>query len=127
MAVRPPTPADGRCGALTRALPGTLDGRDRRDVTPASPATAAWGQPPVRLRCGVSRPAGLTPTAELIVINGIEWQLRETTRAYVFTTAHRAPRVQVSVPGSTPREQATGPLVDLTRPLRAATRPARDL
>jgi hypothetical protein len=116
---------DGRaagCARLHRELPGELAGRDRRDTTPASDRTAAWGEPAVVLRCGVARPAGLTPTAEVVEVDGVAWFLAEPARAYVFTTAGRRTHVQLRVPRSTPRDQATAPLVGLSPAIRAALR-----
>jgi hypothetical protein len=107
---------DGRgtgCGRLHDALPGSLDGRDRRDTEPDSPRTAAWGTPAVVLRCGVSRPAGLAADSELIEVDGVSWYLAEATPPYVFTVVDRGTFVQLRVPGSVPRDQATAPLVDL--------------
>ena len=100
-------------------LPAELDGRGRRDTDPTSPRTAAWGDPAVVLRCGVSRPAGLSGS-EVVEVDGVGWVLAERGRAYVFTTSDLMTYVQVSVPRSTPREAATAPLVDLAAPVKAA-------
>jgi len=108
----PGVPGPG-CARLQDALPDEVDGRERRDTEPASERTAAWGDPPLVLRCGVPRPAGLTPTSEVLEVDGVEWFLTERPRAFVFTTVRRRPYVEVRVPRSTPREQATAPLVDL--------------
>lgn len=109
----PPGPVAPACARLSDTLPDDLDGRDRRDTRPASALTAAWGDPPVRLRCGVSRPPGLTPTSEVIEVQGVEWFLTERPSAFVFTTAGRTAYVEVRVPAGTPRTEATAPLVDL--------------
>jgi hypothetical protein len=105
------------CDRLHAALPGRLDGRTATPVSPKSSLTAAWGDPPVVLRCGVARPRSLRPTSELIKINNVSWFLHETGDAYVFTTYGRVAFVEVRVPTSVPREQATAPLVDLARPV----------
>ena len=118
--LRPPTPAPGASTACTRlegALPQRLDGRPRVRVTPTSPYTAAWGDPPVVLRCGVARPKGLTATSEVIEVNGVAWFLVETRAAYVFTTVGRRAFVEARVPTSVARADATAPLVDLARPV----------
>jgi hypothetical protein len=108
----PDGPGPG-CARLHHALPDAADGRDRRDTEPASVRTAAWGDPPVVLRCGVPRPPGLTATSEVVEVNGVGWFLTERPRGFVFTTVGRTTYVEVRVPAGTPREQATGPLVDL--------------
>jgi Protein of unknown function (DUF3515) len=120
LVVTPPSPATHIatvCDALHAALPRRLDGRPTTPVAPKSALTAAWGNPAVVLRCGVGEPATLRPTSETIEINGVRWFLHETKDAYVFTTYGRAAFVEVRVPKSVPREQATAPLVDLARPL----------
>jgi hypothetical protein len=111
--VRVPDGPGAGCGRLHDALPGTLDGRDRRDTTPASDRAAAWGSPPVLLRCGTDRPAGLTQESEVVVVDGVEWYLSEPAPPYVFTTVGRGTYLQVRVPRSVPRAEATAPLVDL--------------
>ena len=101
------------CGRLHHELPDSLDGRDRRDTEPASARTAAWGTPPVVLRCGVPRPDGLSAGSELIEVDGVSWYLAEPSPPYVFTVVDRGTFVQVRVPRSVPRDRATAPLVDL--------------
>ena len=107
---------DGRgagCEQLHHVLPGSVDGRDQRDTEPASTRTAAWGSPPVVLRCGVPRPAGLAADSELIQVDGVSWYLAEPSPPYVFTVVGRGTFVQVRVPRAVPRDRATAPLVDL--------------
>jgi hypothetical protein len=65
------------------------------------------------LRCGVVRPAGLTTTSELVEVNGVAWFLDERPSAYVFTATGRSAYLQVRVPSSVDRTEATAPLVDL--------------
>lgn len=118
--VRPPTPAPqvgASCIRLEGALPRRLDHRRRATVTPKSPFTAAWGRPPVVLRCGVASPNGFTSTSEVIEVNGVSWFLVETKAAYVFTAVGRQAFVEARVPTSVPREDATAALVDLARPV----------
>ncbi|MFR9755265.1 DUF3515 domain-containing protein [Streptomyces sp. TR06-5] len=104
----PPDPS-GRaavaCRALHRALPERVTGLDPVDTRPASRYTAAWGDPSVELRCGVSRPDVLrpgsehyNPTAEAVDVNGVSWLLEQRENGYRFTTTDRAARVEVTVP-----------------------------
>jgi hypothetical protein len=72
------------------------------------------------LRCGVGRPAGLTATSQVVEVNGVEWFLTEPAPAYVFTTVGRGTYVQVRVPRSVLRSEATAPLVDLATAVRTA-------
>jgi len=102
-----------QCSALHARLPGEVDDRSRVKTHPASDLTAAWGSPPVALRCGVPRPQGLKPTSEILEVNGVEWFLRESARGYAFTSVGRAVNVEVLVPPSVDRTEATAPLVDV--------------
>jgi Protein of unknown function (DUF3515) len=93
------------CQALSQRLPGRLGGRTRRAVSPPSPLTAAWGDRPIVLRCGVPLPAGMAPTAELTVVNGISWFPAGSAAGSgpgpaVFTEVGRQGRVEVTVPAS---------------------------
>ena len=65
---------------MLAALPATLPGGDaglptRALADPAPPGVRAWAAPsrPVVLRCGLPRPAELTPTSALVVVNGVSW------------------------------------------------------
>jgi len=64
-----PDTATGVCDAVT--LPTTVAGAGLRPTT--EPGTAAWGEPPITYRCGVTRPAGLTPTSRLLDVSGVSW------------------------------------------------------
>jgi Protein of unknown function (DUF3515) len=108
------------CQHLDVLLPSRLDGRRTIPTTPSSRYTAAWGDPAVVMRCGVTRPAGLTRTSEVIEVDRVDWFLVETDDTYVFTTVNRATNVEVSVPTSVPRTEATAPLVGLAPGVRAA-------
>jgi hypothetical protein len=108
------------CDHLDVLLPSKVDDRRTIPTTPKSRYTAAWGDPAVQMRCGVSRPAGLTRTSEVIEVDRVDWFLVETDDAYVFTTVNRAANVEVSVPSAVPRTEATAPLVDLAPAVRAA-------
>lgn len=97
----PPQPAAdvaAVCAALQHELPTTVAGQSQRETTPASELTAAWGDPPIVLRCGVSAPAGLTPTSEVTNVNGVDWYPEPLTAGYRFTTTGRRAYVQVDVP-----------------------------
>jgi len=71
------------CAALVAALPedietgeddagaGQLDRRPIADPAPAG--TAAWGEPPVVLRCGLGRPAELTVSSRLLAVSGVQF------------------------------------------------------
>lgn len=69
VAVPAPDVPNDACAAVT--VPSSVAGAGQRPT--AEPGTAAWGEPPITYRCGVHRPAALTPTARLLDVNGIGW------------------------------------------------------
>ncbi|WP_242885034.1 DUF3515 domain-containing protein [Actinomadura litoris] len=79
-------------------LPEKVHGLSRRDASPDSPLTAAWGSPAIALRCGVGRPAALHPESQLVDINGISWFGQPTGRPVTFTAVARQAYVEVTVP-----------------------------
>jgi uncharacterized protein DUF3515 len=92
----PPDAANPACARLADRLPATLLHEHRRDTDPASPALAAWGDPAIVLRCGVTPPG---PTTEqCTAVDGIDWVVRRLDHGYGFTTYGRVPAVQVVVP-----------------------------
>ncbi|MGK5627050.1 DUF3515 domain-containing protein [Streptomyces sp. URMC 123] len=122
-----PTPS-GReaelCRALRGELPGTVNGLARSSAGPASDFTAAWGEPPVVLRCGVPRPAVLTPgtaqynptTDDGVEVNGVGWLLeRRSDGSFRFTTVGRKAFVEVTLPKGTTE---IGALTDFAEPIK---------
>jgi Protein of unknown function (DUF3515) len=119
--VAPPEPAPAAarlCRGLAARLPAVVDGGDRRDVSPASPYVAAWGDPAIVLRCGVARPRALLPGAELVTVNGVDWLPEQQDDGYRFTTAGRAAYVEAWVPARYAPE--VDPLVDLAAAVTSA-------
>ncbi|MFA1539512.1 DUF3515 domain-containing protein [Actinomadura monticuli] len=100
-AVQVPVPSPD--AAVTRLceglrLPEKVHGRERRDTSPDSPLTAAWGSPAIALRCGVPRPPQLRPESELVTINGVDWFGVPADRPVTFTAVGRQAYVEVTVP-----------------------------
>ncbi|MFF8944737.1 DUF3515 domain-containing protein [Streptomyces sp. NPDC014864] len=121
-AVPSPGPAVTKlCRNLDRALPGTVDGLERRDPAPASALTAGWGSPAIILRCGVERPARMTdPDADGAEVNGVGWLLEKRgDGSFRFTTTLRKAYVEVTIP-----KERTGhgvaPLVGLAPAVKKA-------
>jgi len=125
--VRPPTPEPdvaAACAQFTSALPTELSTvGERRDVTPESDLTAAYGDPPVGVRCGVAEPSALTATSTLVTVEGIDWLPEELTGGWRLTSVGRTANVEITVP----TEQGPAPSVaaDLA-PIITATLPATD-
>jgi len=86
------------CRSLTTALPASLDkGVDRRRVRGDSALTAAWGDPPITLTCGVP-PGDATQTP--LVIDGLPLVTVEGRQAVTYTTVDRAVNVRLVMPKS---------------------------
>ncbi|WP_433326781.1 DUF3515 domain-containing protein [Spirillospora sp. CA-294931] len=79
-------------------LPEKVHGLARRDTSPDSRLTAAWGSPAIALRCGVARPPALRPTSQLVTINGVDWFGQPVDRPVTFTAVARQAYVEVTVP-----------------------------
>lgn len=119
VAMPEPTPTPGavrRCHALHTHLPDRLDGKKRRPTDPQSDLLAAWGSPPVALRCGVGPPAGLRPTSRLVTVNGVDWLPEPANAPTRFTAVGRSVFVQVIVQPD--GEPAANVLVDLAGPIK---------
>jgi hypothetical protein len=100
VSVTPPTPspdAAGTCRALVARLPATVGGLARRDTSPESPYTAAWGSPAVTLRCGVP-PKPSDSSAAAADVLGVAWRTREVGDLVQWDTDGRAVDVEVRVP-----------------------------
>ncbi|MGH3546254.1 MAG: DUF3515 domain-containing protein [Mycobacteriales bacterium] len=114
------------CRAVLAHLPTELlgparairarDGSDSADV-PVAEYAAAWGDPAIVLRCGVGRPTALTPSAELIGVNGVEWVADSGKSATVWTTTSLPVNVEVTVPRQYRDQAATQILNPLAAPL----------
>ena len=74
-----PDAGSAACAALLAALPAELPGdpplASRPIAEPAQPGAKAWAAAPrpVVVRCGLSRPAELTPTSTLTDVDGVSW------------------------------------------------------
>jgi hypothetical protein len=115
-----PTPSAGAaavCNDVMAALPGTVLDQPTADRTPESPFTAAWGSPPIVLRCGVTTPSGLQPTSQLATVNSVDWLPERSGDGYRFTTVGRTANVELVVPGAYAPEADA--LVDLAATVRA--------
>jgi hypothetical protein len=111
--VEPDTRRD--CAALVAALPDRLDRAVRRPVRPEQENVAAWGSPPVVLRCGVPAPR-VPPDAQVLEIDGVAWVTLPGSGGTFWTTVERDPRVEVEIPDA--YDPAATVLVDLAVALR---------
>lgn len=104
--VSPPSPAGAHaraCTSLVKALPHRVADQPRRSLDAGDRYVAAWGDPPIVLRCGVERPEELTRTSYCQVANGVGWfipeeQMNATSGEVTMTTVGRAEYVEVRIP-----------------------------
>ena len=119
MAVPEPSPdAAGRslCRPLLAGLPKTVLDGTRRTTTPGA-LTAAWGEPPITLRCGVPAPPTLTTSSECLEVDGVGWFAEQAEGGMLYTTIGRAVFVELAVPSHYAPE--SGALVDVAPPVAA--------
>jgi hypothetical protein len=88
--------ADPACAAMADRLPSRLLNQERVATSQRSPAVAAWGDPAIIWRCGVT-PPGPT-TQDCIAVNGIDWVVEPLDDGTGFVSYGRDPAVQVLVP-----------------------------
>ena len=103
------------CDELLAELPSTVAGGERRDVTPYG-SGAAWGDPPVTLRCGTTDAQGLVAESPCEVVDGVGWYSEELERGYRFTTIGRLTYVELVVPDDV--SQPSVALVELASSVR---------
>ncbi|MBB5155433.1 DUF3515 domain-containing protein [Saccharopolyspora phatthalungensis] len=119
-----PKAATPECATVLAALPRELTVDNERVprralAEPAPAATVAWGDAkhdPVTMRCGISAPAELTPTAQLMDVSGVSWLEINQGGDTSWLAVDRPVYVALSVPEGT----GTGPLQDLSAILRDA-------
>ena len=121
---RPVAAADlPACRALVADLPDALGDRDRRLTVPAKPLGAAWGDPPVVLRCGVTLPDSFDRFATCQEANGVGWfvpdrEFADQSADVHMTTAGYRPIVTVTVPAEDRPEGVAAAMADLAGVVR---------
>lgn len=113
----PPGAPVTECAALAAQLPRDLGGEPGIAVTPDEGTTAAWGSPPIVWRCGVASPTGLTPTSQLLSVNGGDWYPEQLSGGSRFTSVGVQPVTELSVPSDYPNP--AGLLAELPVPVSA--------
>jgi hypothetical protein len=84
------------CTALAQRLPSSLGSLERRRTT--GERVAAWGDPPVRLRCGVAPPVRDPGDTQRIDVADVAWYADEQADQVVWTTLDLLVPVEVTVP-----------------------------
>lgn len=86
------------CSEFVAELPDTLMEAERAVVQPESEIMAAWGDPPISLRCGVPRPNDLQPDSMLEEVNGVAWLPQPEDDPTMFTAVGHEAYVELQVP-----------------------------
>jgi hypothetical protein len=110
------------CAELLEALPDVVSDAVRRDVEPASEQVAAWGDPPIILRCGVASPPEYRRDAQLLDVEGVGWFPVDGEGGTFFTATDRRPYVEVAVPAEYAPEAEV--LADLAAAVTSAIPPS---
>src|SRR5699024_7032923 len=88
------------CSDLVSALPDTLMDADRAPIEPDTETMAAWGDPPIGLRCGVPPPSGLSAYSYLRQVDAVAWLPQPGVEPTLHTAVGRAAYVAVQAPPS---------------------------
>ena len=124
-----PAATDPGCAALLAALPAELNADSgpwpsRPLAEPAPPGVRAWAAAPrpAVLRCGLPRPAELTPTSALLVVNGVQW-LSLSDPGVPELVSFVAVDRPVYVVLTTPAAAGSGPIQQVSDAIRASLPP----
>jgi Protein of unknown function (DUF3515) len=106
------------CQDLVGDLPEEVAEEPRRLVAPASASGAAWGDPPIVLRCGAEVPTDFDRFATCVEANGVGWYVpggaeEQPDADVTITAAGYRPVVQVEVPGEHRPEGAAAAMAEL--------------
>lgn len=83
------------CTGASKAWPPTVSGLASVEVSPASPAVHAWGDPAVIARCGVAEPG---PSTDCLTVDDVDWVVTQLSDGARFVTFGRSPALEVLVP-----------------------------
>lgn len=117
----PSEQAERLCPGLMALVPEQLDGQPRREVESPSPYVAAWGDPPVTVRCGAPEPVDLTQTSTLVTVDGVAWFRQDGEAGVRWSAVGREIYVDTTVPADNESQESI--LVPLSR-IVAASIPA---
>ena len=87
--------ADPACDKVAEHWPKTVAQQEPTDVSTDSSTVAAWGDPPIIARCGLTSPG---PTPKCIGASGVDWVYRDLTDGKAFVTYGRSPAIEVLMP-----------------------------
>lgn len=113
------SPSDPTCDAFLASVPVIIVERRLRETVPTDLSAAAWGDPPIVVRCGVGAPATFEPTSAVIEVESITWFPEPLSNGTLFTTVDRSPGIEVTVPRDLTPE--VNVLIDLAGSIREHT------
>lgn len=113
------SPSNPACDPFVSVVPVVVVDERLRETIPSSASAAAWGDPPIVVRCGVSAPEAFVPTSAVIEVESVTWFAEPLSNGTLFTTIDRTPGVEVTVP----REYApeVNVLIDLSQSILETT------
>jgi hypothetical protein len=101
-----PTASTAACERFAAKLPEDLgDSLPRRDTAPADPHVAAYGDPPVVVRCGAPPTTKYRQGDQLIDVNGVDWFPEERGDAVVWSLPRAFVNVEVTIPRAWPGDR----------------------
>jgi hypothetical protein len=118
------------CERLVEAVPDQVSDQPRRETEDGA-LGAAWGDPPIVLRCGVGTPKGFDRFAACQTVNGLDWFVpdeasNDQSLDVVMTTVGRRPAVEVVLPADyRPPVAAMVDLGEVVKEHTEVTRPCR--
>lgn len=116
-----PQASSAACAGALRHLPATVLGRSR--VALDVPGAAEWGKPAIVARCGL--PEVAPTTLPCLTVDAVDWVIDDRHDPIVFTTFGRSPALEVGVPVSYGRSNASAALADLAAVAGALPRTQR--
>ena len=94
-----PTGSTPSCERFARRLPDDLgDDLPRRDTEPSDPHVAAYGDPPIVVRCGAPPTTAYQAGDQLLTVNGVAWFAEERFGAVVWSLPRSFVNVEVTIP-----------------------------
>ena len=115
------------CRALVTKVPQKLTGLDRRLVDgkhSAAEVAAAWGDPAVRMRCGVEE-VTVPKSGEVYRLGAVCWYADANKHRTIWTTVDREQPVELTVPAT---HKQPGQLAQaLSKPVAKKIEPIKDI
>lgn len=90
------------CARVIPNLPGELLTQGKRKITqsPIQDVVAAWGDPVITLRCGVTTAIDAALKPEVITVNDIDWRYEELDGGTRFYSSSLQTVIRIDVPSA---------------------------